>query len=738
MRIEAISQAEPLRIVHKPDEEVDVLSIGRRLWDRKLFIWCLTAVLALPATAVIFNLTPRYRAEAQVMVDDRKLQVVSLPEVLSGPSAAEDTVLSEVQVIASRDLAKAVVQKLDLKSDPEFNPALRPASGIQVFQQQLAGWLHALFARSPRIAAEDDPAMADAHLLNAFLERLSVAPLGRSRVIRIDFESESPKTAALVVNTIADLYRENQLRAKAEATKDATGWLEGHVAELRERAEASRLAKEQFRREAGLLQSGVGTTLGADEAADVNKQLSAARARKSEAEARFALAKKALASGNDADLSEIVQARQIQALRQDATALREKIADYQTTFGPKYSPLERTEAQLATLDEAITDESRRILRSLASDVAREKANVDELTATLDKAKGVLADSNDAAAKMATLDRELVSNDTLYMLFLDRMKQTELEQGVQQPDSRIVSRADPPEQPYFPRRATLLALALLTSGLLSCFAALALAHQNTTLTGLDQVQPALGSGPIGFVPLVKHFRQQWNVPQLFAEECPVPRFSDAIRNLHTRLLVAPSHPARTVMFASALPGEGKSVSSMALALLMANIGQRAIIVDCDTRRPSVHTTFGLSRSDGLTEYLEGAPLGCVVRTVGSPALSVITAGHPVSHPAAHFASARMKQLLAELTSSYDLVVVDSCPVLTSADALVLAPLVDKTVFLVQWGRTPQKAAERALELLREAGADVAGTMLSMVNIQKMMTHDLGAGSYRKVRRYYQTT
>jgi Mrp family chromosome partitioning ATPase len=99
---------------------------------------------------------------------------------------------------------------------------------------------------------------------------------------------------------------------------------------------------------------------------------------------------------------------------------------------------------------------------------------------------------------------------------------------------------------------------------------------------------------------------------------------------------------------------------------------------------------------------------------------------------------MKQLLADLTNSYDLVVVDSCPVLTSADALVLAPLVDKTVFLVQWGRTPQKAAERALELLREAGADVAGTMLSMVNIQKMMTHDLGAGSYRKVRRYYQTT
>ena len=738
MHVEPIAAAEPLRSSYKSDEAIDILSIAQRLWDRKLLIWCLTAVLALPATAVIFNLTPRYRAEAQVMVEDRKLQVVSLPEVLSGPSAAEDTVLSEVQVIASRDLAKVVVQKLDLKSDPEFNPALRPASGTQAFRQQLTGWLRTLFARSPRAAAEDDPAVADAHLIDAFLERLSVAPLGRSRVIRIDFDSESPKTAALVVNTIAELYKENQVQAKAEATKNATGWLEGHVAELRQRAEDSRLAKEQFRRAAGLLQSGVGTTLSTDEAAEVNKQLTEARARKSEAEARLAYAKKAIAAGNDANLSEIVQSPQIRTLRQDAATLRQKIADLETTFEPKYPLLERTEAQLAALDRVIADESNRIIGSLATDVAREKANVDRLTATLDKVKEALGNSNEAAARMETLNRELASNDTLYMLFLDRMKQTELEQGVQQPDSRIVSRADPPEQPYFPRRATLLALALLTSALVSSFIALALDRQNTTLTGLDQVRPALGSGPIGFVPLIKRFRQQWNIPQLFAEECPVPQFSEAIRNLHARLLVAPSCSARTVMFASALPGEGKSVSSMALALLMANVGRRAIIVDCDTRRPSVHGTLGLSRADGLTEYLEGASLECVVRTVGSPTLSVITAGHPVSHPAVLLASDRMKQLLADLTKSYDIVVIDSCPVLTAADALVLAPLVDKTVFLVQWGRTPQKAAERALELLKGTGADIAGTMLSMVNLQKMMTHDLGASSYKKVQRYYQAT
>jgi polysaccharide biosynthesis transport protein len=737
MRAVTVAEVEPLRVAHKSEEEIDILSVVRRLWDRKLLIWCLTALLALPATAVIFNLTPRYRAEAQVMVDDRKLQVVSLPEVLTGPSVVEETVLSEVQVIASRDLAKTVVEKLDLKSDPEFNPALRTPGLIDAYREKLVDWARRLFGRTAPPAADDAPAAAEARLINAFLQRLTVDPLGRSRVIRIDFDSESPQTAALVVNTVAELYMENQVQAKSDATKKATLWLEDHVAELRQRAEASRIAKEQFRRETGLLQSGAGSTLGTDEAAEVSKQLTAARARQSEAEARLANAKKAIASGNNANLSEVVQAPQIQALRENAAAVRQKIAEFDTTYGPKYPPLERTKAQLVELDQAIADESKRIIRSLSTDLAREKATVDQLTQSLDKVKAALGDSNEAAAKMATLDHELVTNDTLYMLFLDRMKQTELQQGVQQPDSRVISQADPPDQPYFPRRSMLLALALLTAGLISSFVALVLDRRSNTLMGLDQVQPVLGSGSIGFVPMVKRFREK-NIPQLFAEDSNLPRFSDAIRNLHARLLVTPAQPARTVMFASALPGEGKSVSAMALALLTAHVGRRAIVVDCDTRRPSVHSTLGLSRSEGLTEYLEGAPLESVIRTVGSPALSVITAGHPVSYPAMLFASPRMKQLLVELENSYDLVVVDCCPVLTAADAVVLAPMVDKTVFLVQWGTTPQKAAERALDLLREAGADVAGTMLSMANPEKMMSHDLGTGFYRKARRYYQAT
>ena len=733
------AQVHSIRHFRDAREEIDVLAVGQRLWRRKFLILCLTALLTVPPAAVILNLTPRYRAEAQVMVEDRKLQIVSMPDVLSAHSPAEDTVLSEVQVITSRDLAKAVVQKLGLKSDPEFNSSLRPLSRVQELERQIAHSLHGLpFLPARRASAENDEAAAETRIVNAFLDKLTVAPLGRSRVIRIVFESESPTTAALAANTIAELYQENQIRAKANAAKGATQWLESHLAELQEKAEGSRVAREQYRREAGLLQGGKDSTLVTQQAGEINRQLVAARTRESEAAARLAYARAAIAShGNEATLSEIVQSPLIQALRQQEASLRQRIADLQTTFGPKYPRVEQAEAELEGLHQAIAREANRITQSLAADVSREKANVNRMIAMLDGTKDAVGKGNEAEAKMATLDRELMSNEAVYLLFLDRVKQTNLQQGSQQPDSQVVSRADPPERPFFPRSGILLSLALVTSGLASTFTALALDRRNSTLVGLDQVQAALGSGSLGFVPLVKGFRREWDALQLFSDKGSLPTFSEAIRNLHARLLLASARP-KVVMFASALPGEGKSVSSIALALLIAHSGRRAIIVDCDVRRPHVHRAFGLSRASGLTDYLRGTPFESVVRTVDDLSLDVITAGEPVNHPAPLLASDRMKELLCRLTDEYDLVVIDSSPVLVVSDALVLAPLVDKIVFLVQWARTPQAAAEHAIELLQEAGANIAGTMLSMVNMAKMKAHDLGAGYYRKVQRYYRAT
>lgn len=731
--------ATPSRFSPTQDEHVDVLGLMQKLWNRKFVILCLTVALIIPAAAFILHLAPKYRAEAEVMVEDRKIHVVALPEVLTGHTLAEDTVLSEIQVVTSRDMAKAVIDKLNLRADPEFNLSLRPASELDKIRAQIMAPVRRLTSDHPRrrTAAESE-AVAETSMVDGFLDKLTVAPAGRSRVMRIIFESESPVTAARVANTVAELYQETQVRAKVELAKQANKWLDGHLAELRQQAENSRLTIQQFREEHGLLQADKDVNLITQQAGEISRQLIGAQARLSEAESRLSYANKGTGRAGDVAIAEVVQSHEIQMLRQQEATQRAKLADLETRHGPKYPTVQQAEAELQDLHQSIARESEHIRQSLVTDVAREKANVAQLSGALEQTKHRLGQANEAEARLVTLDRELSANDNLYTLFLDRVKQTGLQQGVEQPDSQIISRADPPTQPFFPRKGMLLALAVLTSAVISTLTVLAFDRKNSTFRRIDQIYTALGTRSLGLLPMIraKALGRRAVTLQLSEEQDMRSNYAEAVRSLHARLLLSPGPRPKVVMFASALPGEGKSTASMALAALVSRLGRRAILIDCDMRRPNVHHGFGLSREAGLSNYLQGAPRESVIRTVG-PGLDVVTAGTADLHSADLLASERMKMLLDSCIADYDLTVIDSPPVLAAPDALVLAPRVDKTVFLVQWAKTSQAAAGSGIQLLTEAGADIAGTVLSIVNVAKLAMLDPGASYYKRVHRYCQT-
>jgi hypothetical protein len=196
-----------------PAEQGDLFAIIGRLWKRKLLILCLTALLATPIVLVIRGLTPWYRAEGQVMVEDRRTQVILVPDVRTDRPLQEDSILSEVQVLLSRDLAREVVKKLDLADDPEFNPPAHSslldqgmtklAAVATSLSLPLPGFLHLHQGATPPAPGETKK---ETRLIDAFLTRLTAAPAGRSRVIRVMFESQSPQMAAKAVNALASVY----------------------------------------------------------------------------------------------------------------------------------------------------------------------------------------------------------------------------------------------------------------------------------------------------------------------------------------------------------------------------------------------------------------------------------------------------------------------------------------------------------------------------------------------------
>jgi succinoglycan biosynthesis transport protein ExoP len=728
----------PLPRVVRASEEVDVVGVVRRLWRLKSVIVVLTLILASLAAIMILSLKPRYEASAEIIVDDRRAQDVALPDVIPAHLITDDLVLSEAQVLSSRDLSNAVVDRLGLAADPEFNAALRSPSLVERWEQKIRAVFDRLtWWKAPTAAPRQEDEQA--RIVDTFLRKLSVAPVGRSRVIKISFESESPQTAALVANTLAKLYLERQIQSKVDAARHATDWIETHIAELRDQAVNARIAKEQYRNAAGLLTPEKDITLTAQQLGVINQQLVAAQAREQQGEAQLALAKKTGASIGFVDsIPDVVNSRQIQALRQQEATVQQRVEDLEAEFGARYPQVEEAEAQLHAIRSAIHSEMNRIGQSLENDLTNQRSAVTQLTASLNSLKDKLSQENLASEKLAALDEQLTANDSVYKLFLDRAKQTALEATDQKPDAEIVSRAGVPQQPIFPRTLPLLTLAVLTSGFVAASASLIFDQRKAGFISVDQVQAALGKKPLGILPIVKSLNLSSCAEGMPLHGSLEKGFAEAIRGLHVRLMMMSPDRPKTIMFASSLPGEGKTIASLALAALVAETGRRVLIIDCDSRQPNMHRAFGLARSPGLMEHLLGLNVDEVIVRQAVQNIDVIPAGEPVMHPGDLLDSTRMHSLLAEMSVIYDLVILDSPPVIAVSDALVLGPIVDRTVFVIRWDKTPQVAAERGLRQLVEVGTEVAGTILTMVNMEKLAAQDPSARYYGQISRYYRGT
>jgi polysaccharide biosynthesis transport protein len=702
------------------DDEVDLREIGRKLWRRKWLILATAATVMVAVVVVVLQLTQVYRGETLVMIDPRQTKVVPIDQVLSGLLPDEETIHSEILVIRSRQLAKETIAKLRLDRDPEINAALRPRPWTAMLNPRRhlpEEWADEILGPP----AKEQPLSADereAQFVDALLARLTVVPEPKSRVIRIEYNSTNPQTAAAVVNTLADFYIVSQMDAKLEATKRANIWLSDHLADLREKAIASDQAVEAYRRKAGLLR-GKDSTITAQGISEINSQLVEAQGKRAAAEAKLHQVKAALASPDGIDaIGDVLQSPLIQNLRAQQAQLERRAAELSAQFGERYPAMIDIRAEGAKLHEKIGIEIDKIIQSLRNDVLVARAREAALTESLNQAKAQVANSDEADVQLRALEWEADANRSLYNSFLQRFKETGNGSGdFEQPDARIISRADVPDYPAFPPKKIIFGLATIVSLLAGVGLAFTVERLDQGFRSLDQISDLTGLTGLGLVPIAK--RLGGRKGQAYVLQRPDAPFAESIRSLGTKLLLLDGDEnPKTVMFASSLPQEGKTTVATSLAYMQASFGSKVAFVDCDLRRPSAHTHFNVPLQPGLVEYLSGgATLADVSHQERRSGVRVIPAGGPTKNPAGLLASHSMQALLETLAKSYDLIVLDSAPVLTVSDGLALCGLVDKVAFVIRWAESRQSVVMRALQATIEAGAAAPGIILSRVNIKK---------------------
>ncbi len=709
-------------------------------------------LLTVLATLAVFQLTPRYTATTKVMIEPAREKVVDIEAVVSGLAGDAQTIRSEIAVIQSRGLIGKLVNKLNLDRYREFNPVIQSAQDAEkerffdwrqwlplkwIEQWLPLEWIETVIATQSE-AKEDPTTLAERErvlVIDSVLRNLVVSPIGHSRVIGIDFTSADPRLAARISNTLADLYIVEQLEAKFEATRRATEWLNDRLSELRSRVEASEQAVETFRGQSGLIQ-GRDASIVAQQITELNSQLIIAQTEYSGLRSRLQKIEELFQAGGFKTVLDLLGSVVIGQLREQETELGRRYAELSSEYGPKHPVMVNIRSERRQLNSQLEAEARRMIEDIRSEVAVALERVRSFELSLDERKAEAARLNTTEVKLRQLEREAVANQTLFETFLNRFKETE-QSGLEQPDARIISPADVPANPSFPKTRLILSVVMLGAIAVGVGLAFAAELLESGYLSTDEIERELGVRGLGLVPKLARLGP---LPHDYVLSKPMSAYAESMRTLFTGLMMR--HRAGdgglSVLFTSTTPSEGKTSTVASLGRVIASSGRRTCILDCDLRRPRIHSAVGIDNERGIVDYLRGnADLDELIQSDESSGVDVIASGRYGGDPQELLRSDQLHYLIKKLKERYSVVLVDSPPVLPVSDSKILANICDQCVLVAKYRQTRRSAVRRALQQLQETDATVAGVVLSEVDVRRHAKYGYGDSGYYhgKYREYY---
>jgi polysaccharide biosynthesis transport protein len=735
----------------KAARSFDFAELLRVFWRRKNLLVGIVALLMVLAIAGLFAVTPLYTAQTDLIIESREQKVADLQAVLGDILPDKEGLLSEIEVIRSRTIAEKVIDQLRLAQDPEFNEELEPKGPIGMLLEDSrdglsrflpADMFAAFFGSQPGLTADERRARERDKIVDTFLEQLAVSVKGQSRVIVVYFTSESPEKAARIANAVSDTYIVEQLEAKFQATQRANRWLAGKLQDLRRQVAQSEGAVEEYRRRAGLLQSKDGTLI-SQQVADLNTQLIVARTERAAAEARLDQVRQLIRAAGDAQgAAEVLGSPTIQELSKQEAEVKRKLADLSQEMGDRHPRLISARAELKDLQSKAAAEVNKVVQKLENDAGVARAREAALQRSAQQLEGRLGQANASEVQLRALEREADANKALLQQFLSRFEEITAQSDLvaQQTNARILSKAVVPEKPSEPKKLQILLLVFFAASALAAAIVLLVENMDRGFRSGEQIEQSTGARTLGLVPIFKGGRRDGG-PHAYVAKNPSSLFGEAIRSVYTSILISHSKPApRTVLVTSSQPKEGKTTLASCLARICAISGKRAVIVEADLRKPNVHRVMGVPQSPGLTEFYRGeATMAEILHRDESTGAYAVPSGRLGVDPTKMLASAEVRRLLSDLARDFDLVVVDSPPLMAVSDARQLAPDMDATVFVVRWGRTHREVVRQGLKELLETGASLSGVVLSMVDPEKHARYGFGDSGYyyKGVKSYYTT-
>ena len=581
-------------------------------------------------------------------------------------------------------------------------------------------------------------------VMRNFMSRLTIAPVRKTKLVKISFESTDPALAARVSNMVGEQYIDSYLDAKMELTTKAATWLNERLQALKGTLDESEDRLIAFKQAEGLVDvDGSVGRLNEQELLLVTAELATARSELADA----------------ADLSREVAAVQarpellesIPTVRSDPLIQQVKIEQGQAQreldellnrYGERHPRVVDAKSQLASLDTNLRGHIERVAGTIQKDYQLLQQRVATIQGKLATGKQEIQAIGTKKFELDALEREVATNQSIYDTFFNRMTEARSADGLDNANARVADYAVAPLQPVKPKKQLIIALAALASLVLSMLMAFLYEQMDDTIKGTSDVERKLGVNLLGILPLIKTgvFGKR-DASGLPLDPTTVAdkkgTFAESVNTVRTALSLGDGDvPRKVVMVTSSIPGEGKSTVSLNLAYSMAQL-ERVLIVDCDLRRPTMGKVAGLDRvTSGLTDLIMGtAPArDCIKRGMFDGSMDVLPAGRPVDQPLELLSSKRFAKIIEQLCEHYDRIVLDCAPTQAVSDALVISKIADSVVFAIKSHDTSIELARRGLQRLGQVNARIAGVVITQVDIDKIVSYG-GDHYYQGYYDYY---
>ncbi len=661
------------------------------------------------AWVALQRIAPQYTATGSLIYDPAEYKSRELQSLVRSGPVTDSVMASQAEILRSLKITERAARRGNLYENSEFNAALRPQSRLK----QTFAWIKTRLGIDSGDTDDDHvfgpmPDESRDTTLMAVRDALRAAPVRGSQVIDVTFTASDPLVAAATVNNVMDLYVKDQFAAKAATVHRASDWLARRAAALREEVRKAEDRIAAYRAGNNFAQ-GMHAGLDAEKITHLNEDLGKAQGDLAAADARLDKAR-----GRAGAEAQAAIASSVAALRVNLDQITAQYQSLTGRVGAKHPEAEGARRQIEEARRAVTAEVARVVAATDHDRRAAFERVKTLERNLRNAQIEADQEAKARIPLNAMERDAEAARAELKAMLERIQQTAQQQAVEISEAREVSLALPPMYPSWPKPVPMMAAALAAGIALGLMLVYVLHLSDTTFHGGEDARAVTNLPCFALIPELTR-RELRTVPiQDMTARRPLTAFSEQIRAVRAGLYLGSERP-RVVAITAARPAEGKSLLALSLARSAGLSGEKVLLIDCDLRRPALARWLGADSSAGLVELLRGkAEMQDVLHADPVGGMHFIPAGRPSGDTFGLFMGPDMARLLNEARREYSLILLDSPPIQAITEARVLAAVADATILCIRWRSTPRAVVVHSLELLEDANATVAGTVMTRVD------------------------